>query len=95
MTIYKMHGDLIAMFKSLQDELDVANDRRAAIQLAEQLIRLAERLVTEAPDEADAYQMLGLAWYNFPRQTPWRSWHCRAALERALEIDANHLWARK
>lgn len=58
-----------------------------------QLIEFAERLVQAHPDDADAHQMLGLAWYEYPSSASFRSWRCRMALERATAIEPNHQYA--
>ena len=94
-TIHKAQRDLVAEFDSVKERLAETDDRRRALEVARRLVRVAERLVDVAPFEADAHQMLGLAWYYFPHQSSWRSWHCRIALERALTIEPGHPWARK
>ncbi|MEM7587202.1 MAG: hypothetical protein AAF560_27680 [Acidobacteriota bacterium] len=95
MSIYETHPDLVAKFDSVMDELDTTDSRKQELDCAQRLIRLAERLVDAAPDDADAYQMLGLAWYGFPRHSSWRSWHCRAALDKALALAPDHAWVHK
>jgi tetratricopeptide (TPR) repeat protein len=90
-SIFDSHPDEIARFEAL---LGAADDREERTKAIEDAIRIAESLVEEHPDDADAHQCLGLAWYHFPGSSSWRSWHCRRALHRALQIDAGHQFAR-
>jgi hypothetical protein len=90
-SIFNSHPDQIARFEVLLDTEEDREERRQAIEAA---IRIAEGLVQQYPDDADAHQCLGLAWYHFPGSSSWRSWHCRRALCQALKIDPGHEFAR-
>ncbi|MEP4076831.1 tetratricopeptide repeat protein [Haloferula sp.] len=91
MSIFDSHPDQIARFEAL---LDTEDDREERTQAVEAAIRIAEALVQACPDDADAHQCLGLAWYHFPGSSSWRSWHCRQALGQALKIDPGQEFAR-
>jgi hypothetical protein len=90
-SIFDKYPDEIARFESLLDTEDDRTERKDAVENA---IRIAESLVAEHPNNADAHQCLGLAWYHFPESSSWRSWHCRRSLERALAIDPDHQFAQ-
>ena len=92
MTIYNTAPEEVSRFDALLAEVDEIG-RKAEIKVVEKAIRIAENLVQGHPGDSDAYQMLGLAWYYYPRSTSWRSWHCRQALEQALALDPDHQYA--
>ena len=54
MTIYETQRDLVAEYDALREQLEEADDRKPALELARRLVRLAERLVEAAPGDADA-----------------------------------------
>ena len=91
MSIFDSHPDEIARIETL---LDTEDDRTELRRAVEEAIRIAEALVEESPLDADAHQLLGLAWYHFPGSSSWRSWHCRRALQQALTINREHQFAR-
>ena len=93
MSIFDHCADEVGRFDAFLGKADELDVREPVKKVVEKAIRLAESLIERYPDDSDAHQMLGLAWYYFPGSSSWRSWHCRRALERALAIDPDHQFA--
>lgn len=72
---------------------EAADQPRPPLEAIVRAIRFAESLVVAHPDEADAHQMLGLAWYHYPSSASFRSWRCRESLQRALALEPDHQYA--
>ena len=82
-----------AKYEECEQLLEQASEHERVSPFRMQLIEYAERLVRLHPDNADAYHMLGLAWYEYPSSASFRFWRCRMALERATAIDPDHQYA--
>ena len=91
MSIYDSHSEEIERLNAL---LHSEDDRVARMDAVEEAIRIAESIVEQHPTDAGAHYILGLAWYNYPGSSSHRSWRCRRALERAVEIDPSSQFAR-
>ncbi|SKA84013.1 hypothetical protein SAMN02745166_00974 [Prosthecobacter debontii] len=80
----------LAKFENLQIQL---SDIKRATSIHTELIALAESLVRRFPHEADAHHLLGIAWYEYPCASSYRSWRCKSSLMKAVQIEPDHQYA--
>ncbi len=93
-TMTKIEKLLNKIDRLLNSEIDTDNiDEK--VKVIKTAIRLSEKLVETASEDADSYYMLGLCWYNFPRCSNERSWRVRFNLLKALTIEPDHQFANQ
>lgn len=94
MSVFDLLPGQVARLDALLEEVQGHPHRATLARTAEQGIRLAESLTQQCPEDADAWFLLGLAWYAHPSSASWRAWRCRNALEHVLKRAPGHQHAR-
>ena len=74
-------------------EIEAERDEHRLSQTLNQLISRLSCITSAEPENADAFHLLGLCWYDLPKTSADTNRHAEDAFRRCLEIDPEHQYA--